>query len=82
MFIRSALGALDVNYNVGREQAVTGEGKLRWRIKVDRAGKQFTTQPVKQEKCDQWKRDIVDLVSKFIYIVLLSFKQDQRPRVN
>ena len=71
MIIRSALGALDVNFNVGREHAVTGEGKLRWRIKVDRAGKQFTVQPVKQEKCDQWKRDIVDLVSNFQCLILI-----------
>ena len=53
---------MDVNCNVGREQATDSTGALRFRIKVDRMGKQFTAQPVKQEKCDQWKRDIVDLV--------------------
>ena len=62
MWIRSSLGALDVNCNAGRRQATTADGLLRWRIKVDRAGKEFTAQPVKQEKCDQWKRDIVELV--------------------
>ena len=63
MYIRSALGALDVNWNAGREQAKTGQGTLRWGIKVDRAGKKFTVQPVKQEKCEQWKKDILDLVT-------------------
>ena len=28
-----------------------------------RTGKQFTAQPIKQEKCEQWKLDIVDLVN-------------------
>ena len=65
MWMRSALAALDVNCNVSREQAKDSTGALRFRIKVDRMGKGFTAQPVKQEKCDQWKRDIVDLVRIF-----------------
>lgn len=36
MWIRSALGAMDVNCNVARRQATTAEGGLRWRIKVAR----------------------------------------------
>ena len=64
MWMRSDLAAIDVNCNVSREQAQDSSGALRWRVKVDRMGKGFTAQPVKQEKCDQWKRDIVDLVSE------------------
>ena len=64
MWMRSALAALDVNCNVSREKAQDSSGALRWRVRVDRMGKGFTAQPVKQEKCDQWKRDIVDLVSE------------------
>lgn len=32
-------------------------------LQVDRAGQTFAAQPVKQEKCDQWKLDISELVS-------------------
>lgn len=32
-------------------------------LQVDRAGQTFAAQPVKQEKCDQWKLDINELVS-------------------
>ena len=34
MWIRSALGALDVNCNASRAQSTTSKGALRWRIKV------------------------------------------------
>ena len=34
MWIRSALGAMDMNINAGRKQATTEQGALRWRIKV------------------------------------------------
>ena len=35
-------------------------------MKVDRAGKNFTAQARKTEKCDAWKRDIVEMVSRVI----------------
>ena len=77
MWMRSALAALDVNANASRGQAIDTSGALRWRIKVDRFGK-FTAQAVKQEKCDQWKKDIVHLVSNAIIfqtIWMLVFEQ-------
>ena len=77
MIMRSCLAAMDVNANVNRAQATDREGAVRWKIKVDRAGKKFSAQPRKQEKCDAWKRDIVDLVSKLITIVFRHNTGDQ-----
>ena len=68
MIMRSCLAAMDVNANVGRAQATDSRGALRFKIKVDRAGKNFTAQPRKQAKCDAWKRDIVDMVSIIVDI--------------
>ena len=62
MIMRTCLAAMDVNANVGRAQATDSRGALRFKIKVDRAGKNFTAQLRKQEKCDAWKKDIVDMV--------------------
>ena len=64
MIMRTCLAAMDVNANVGCTQATDSRGALRFKIKVDRAGENFTAQPRKQEKCDAWKRDIVDMVRK------------------
>ena len=77
MWMRSALAALDVNANASRGQATDTSGALRWRIKVDRFGK-FTAQAVKQEKCDQWKKDIMHLLSIAIIfqpILMLIFEE-------
>ena len=70
MIMRSCLAAMDVNANTGRAQATDSAGVYRWKIKVDRAGKKFTAQGRKQEKCDAWKRDIVDLVRNNFVIFL------------
>ena len=63
------LGALDVNANINREQATAKEGALRCKVKVDRAGEKFSVQPVRQEKCNQWKLDIIDLVKEYLAYV-------------
>ena len=70
MIMRSCLAAMDVNANTSRAQATDSAGATRWKIKVDRAGKKFTAQARKQEKCDVWKRDIVDLVRNNFVIFL------------
>ena len=73
--MRSCLAALDLNANVSHAQASDSSGALRWKIKVDRAGKTFTTQARKQEKCEAWKMDIVALVrtgSGYVFVFILS----------
>ena len=54
---------MEVNANIGRKQATDSSGANRWRVKVDRSGTKFTAHAVKQEKCNIWKRDVVDMVN-------------------
>ena len=63
---KCALAAMEMNANVDREQATDSSGAQRWRVKVDRSGRKFTAQAVKQEKCNAYKRDLVDMVRYYI----------------
>ena len=50
MFVRTALAALDNNHNVGRSQAMTQSGDLRYKVVYPKGRKDWVAKPITNAK--------------------------------
>ena len=62
MLVRAAITAVDHNYNLNRPQALTKEGKLRYKLECNRAGGKFIVREIKVPKDNSWRDKVADLV--------------------
>ncbi|XP_063074114.1 uncharacterized protein LOC134464652 isoform X2 [Engraulis encrasicolus] len=62
MRARTQLAIMDHNENVGRQQATTKEGDLRWQFSFSRQSADWVTKPIYTKTTQNFRKDIMDSV--------------------
>ena len=57
--MRSQLAALDHNYNLGRKQAKTQDGQLRFNIAFTKRRKAWIVKKIYEEKDTEWIKELL-----------------------